>query len=259
MVQDKVGDLLIETGHGAHLGIVERIRQEANVDHNVRLDGHAVLKAKREDVNVHELLVGQLGKSHTQLVAERGGAQAARVDDHIGSVTHTLQLQALTLNRIGRGLPRLGNGMAAAVFAVATDQHLVRSLEKHDVAAHLAILERRDGIEQLIEQALAAQVASDGEMPAHTRIDTDELGKLGDQTRRQVVDAKIAHVLKHMHGLRSARTGHSGDDDDIGDALRALRRIHGISLLHVLPPKNKRGTQQPGSRAVNCLSSSIPP
>ena len=143
--------------------------------------------------------------------------------------------------------------MAAAVFTITTDQHLVRGLEKHDVTAHLALLECGNGIEQLIEQALAAQVAGDGKMPAHARIDADELSKLGDQTRRQVVDAKVAHVLEHMHSLRTARSGHSGDDDDIGDALRALRRIHGISLLHVLPPENRRGTQQPGSRAVNCL------
>ena len=164
-----------------------------------------------------------------------------------------MQLQALALNRIGRSLPRLGNGMTAAIFAVATNQYLVRSLQEHDVAAHLALFKRGDRIEQLIEQALATQIAGDGEMPAHARIDADELGKLGDQTRRQVIDAKIAHVLEHVHGLRAARSGHSGDDDDIGDALRALRRIHGISLLHVLPPENKRGTQQPGSRAVNCL------
>ena len=64
MVQNKIGDLFIETGHRAHLGIVERIRQKADIDHNVRLDGHAVLKAKREHVDVHELLVGQLGKCH---------------------------------------------------------------------------------------------------------------------------------------------------------------------------------------------------
>ena len=74
MVQNKVGDFLIETGHGAHLGIVERIGQEANVNHNVRLDGHTVLKAKREHVNVHELLVGQLGERHAQFVAQRRGA-----------------------------------------------------------------------------------------------------------------------------------------------------------------------------------------
>ena len=41
-------------------------------------------------------------------------------------------------------------------------------------------------------------------MPAHARIDADELGKLGDETRRQVIDAKIAHVLEHVHGLRAA-------------------------------------------------------
>ena len=143
--------------------------------------------------------------------------------------------------------------MTAAIFAVATNQHLVRSLQEHDVAAHLALFERGDRIEQLVKQSLATQIAGDSEMPAHARIDADELGKLGDETWRQVIDAKIAHVLEHVHGLRAARSGHSGDDDDIGDALRALRRIHGISLLHVLPPENKRGTQQPGSRAVNCL------
>ncbi len=46
-------------------------------------------------------------------------------------------------------LPRLGNGMtAAAIFAVATNQHLVRSLQEHDVAAHLAFFERGDRIEK---------------------------------------------------------------------------------------------------------------
>ena len=115
--------------------------------------------------------------------------------------------------------------MTAAIFAITTDQYLVRGLEKNDVAAHLALLECGNGIEQLIEQALAAQVAGDGKVPTHTRIDANELSKLGNQTRGQVIDTKIAHVLEHMHGLRSARSGHSGDDDDIGDALRALRRI----------------------------------
>ena len=89
-------------------------------------------------------------------------------------------------------------------------------------------------------------------MPAHARIDADELGKLGDETWRQVIDAKIAHVLEHVHGLRAARSGHSGDDDDIGDALRALRRIHGISLLHVCLLKQARDPAS-GSRAINCL------
>ena len=41
-------------------------------------------------------------------------------------------------------------------------------------------------------------------MPAHARIDADELGKLGDETWRQVIDAKIAHVLEHVHGLCAA-------------------------------------------------------
>ena len=203
-------------------------------------------------MDVHELLVGQLGKCHTQLVAQRRGAQTARVDNHIGSIAHALQLKALALNGIGRSLPRLGNGMTAAIFAVATNQHLVRSLQEHDVAAHLALFESGDRIEQLVKQSLATQIAGDGKVPTHARIDANELGKLGNQTRRQVINAKIAHILEHVHGLCAARSGHSGDDDDIGDALRALRRIHGISLLHVCLLKQARDPAS-GSRAITCL------
>ena len=111
-----------------------------------------------------------------------------------------------------------------------------------------------DAAKRSMEARTAPRALRPGlQLQLQDQLAADEFGKLGDQTRRQVVDAKVAHVLEHMHGLRSARSRHSGDDDDIGDALRALRRIHGISLLHVLPPENKRGTQQPGSRAVNCL------
>ena len=142
--------------------------------------------------------------------------------------------------------------MPATVFAIPANQHLVRRLEKHDVAAHLVLFQCGNSIEQLIEQALATKIAGDGKVPAHARIDANELCKLGNQAWGQVVDTKIAHVLKHMHGLRSARAGHSGDDNDIGDTLRALRRIHGISLLHVCLLKQARDPAS-GSRAINCL------
>ena len=80
-------------------------------------------------------------------------------------------------------------------------------IDAHKVLHHLLGrhgVERGDRIEQLVKQSLATQIAGDGEMPAHARIDADELGKLGDETRRQVIDAKIAHVLEHVHGLCAA-------------------------------------------------------
>ena len=55
-----------------------------------------------------------------------------------------------------------------------------------------------DSVEQLVEQPLAAQVTGDRQMPAHARVDAYELGKLQDEARREIVDAKIAHVLEDV-------------------------------------------------------------
>ena len=86
------------------------------------------------------------------------------------------------------------------------------------------VAQRLDGVEQLIEEPLAAQVARNAQMAPHARVDTNDLGELHDEAWGQIVDAEITHVLKHVHGLRAAGTGHAGDDDDIGDAVGVLGR-----------------------------------
>ena len=79
-----------------------------------------------------------------------------------------------------------------------------------------------DGIEQLVEEPLAAQVARDGQVTAHAGVDAHDLGQLQDEAGRQVIDAEVAHVLEHVHGLRAARAGHAGDDHDVGHAVGEL-------------------------------------
>ena len=81
-----------------------------------------------------------------------------------------------------------------------------------------------DGVEQLVEQPLAAQVARHAEMAADAGVDADDLRELQDEAGRQVVDAEIPHVLEHVHGLRAAGAGHAGDDDDVGHAVGELGR-----------------------------------
>ena len=224
MLDDEIGDLLVQTRQRAHLGIVEGVGQEADVDHEVGLHGHAVLEAEREDVNVHELLVGQLGERGLQAFAQGRRAHTAGVDDHIGPVADAGQRHALALDRIGRGVPALGERMAAAVLAIAADQDLVRSLEEQHLAGHLMVAQGLDGVEQLVEQPLAAQVARHAEMAADAGVDADDLRELQDEAGRQVVDAEIPHVLEHVHGLRAAGAGHAGDDDDVGHAVGELGR-----------------------------------
>ena len=81
--------------HGAHLRVVEGIRQEAHVDHKIGLHGHAVLEAEREDGDLQELLVGKLRESAAKARAEFFGGQRGGVDDEVGRVAHGAQLAAL--------------------------------------------------------------------------------------------------------------------------------------------------------------------
>ena len=79
-----------------------------------------------------------------------------------------------------------------------------------------------DNIEKLVEEPLASKVARYGKVPANTRVNAHHLGDLHNEARRQVVDAEVAHVFKHMHGLRASRAGHTGDDYHVGNAVGKL-------------------------------------
>ncbi len=60
--------------------------------------------------------------------------------------------------------------MTAAILAVSANKHLVRSLEEQYLAGHLMVAQRLDGVEQLIEEPLAAQVARNAQMAPNARV-----------------------------------------------------------------------------------------
>ena len=74
-------------------------------------------------------------------------------------------------------------------------------------------------VEQLVEEALAAQVAHDGEVAAHARVNAHHLREREQKARRQVVNDVVAEVLEGVHGLGAAGAAHTRDDHDVGDRL----------------------------------------
>ena len=232
VVEHEIRHLGVEARQRAHFGIVKRVGQKAHVDHEVRLDGHAVLKAEREHVHVHELLGGELGERGLQALAQRRGAHAARVDDHVRAVADARKRHALALDGVGSGVAARGERVPAAILAVAADEHLVRRLEEHHLAGHLVVAQRLDRVEELIEQALAAQVARHAQVAANAGVDADDLGELQDEARREIIDAVVPHVLECVHGLRAAGAGHAGDDDNVGNAVGELRRGDAVRICH---------------------------
>ena len=76
---------------------------------------------------------------------------------------------------------------------------------------------------ELVEKALAAQVADYGEMASHARVDAHHAGQGQKQRGGQVVDDIVAQVLEGVHGLGAAGAAHAGDDHDVGDVLCLLQ------------------------------------
>ena len=70
IAEDEVAHELVVAGERAHLRVIEGVGQETDVDHEVRLDGHAVLEAKGEDGHLHELLVRQFREGAAQADAQ---------------------------------------------------------------------------------------------------------------------------------------------------------------------------------------------
>mgnify|MGYP000423469970 CR=1 FL=1 len=137
MLDHEVRHHCIEARECPHFGVVEGIGQEADVNHEIGLDGQAVFEAEREHMDIHELLVGQLGKSGLETLAQGGRAHAARIDDHVGSFADARKGDALTLDGICRGIALLREWMATTILTVPADEHLIGGLEEHDLAGHL--------------------------------------------------------------------------------------------------------------------------
>ena len=185
-----------------------------------------MLEAKREDVHVEELLLGELGEGRAEARTQGGGTHVACVDDEVGHRARVLELPALALDGVLDGLAGDRERVAAAVLVVAAHENLVGGVQEEELAGELVLAELADGVRELVEEALAAQVAGHGQVAAHARVDSHELRELRDKARREVVDAEVAHVLEAVQGLRAARAGHARDDHDVGDAVAALGVAH---------------------------------
>ncbi len=225
----EVAHLLVVAGEGAHLGVVEGVGQEAHVDHEVGLGRHAVLEAEREHAHVEQLLVRELRERVLDAAAQGGRPEVAGVDHLVGPVAHGRELDALARDGALQGLAGVRDGVATARLLVAAHEDLVRAVEEQHLDRELVLAQLTDGVVQLVEQPLAPEVARDGQVAPHARVDAHDVGKVEHQARGQVVDAVVAHVLEHVHGLRAAAARHARDDHDVRDAIAFSRGAHDLS------------------------------
>ena len=180
-------------------------------------------------MHVHELLVRELREVPADPAAELVGPHAGRVDHEVGDGLYALELPALAGNGVRHALPLAHERVAAAVLVVATHELLVGAVQEEDLVGIVVVGQGREGVAHLVEEALGADVAGNGQVAAHVLVYPHHLGYLDDQARREVVYAVVAHVLEDVHGLGAAAAAHAGDDHDVRHAVA----LGGISHLQV--------------------------
>ena len=206
-------------------------------------------------MHLEQLLVGELGEERLDATTQLDGAPAGGVDHIVGAVAHVGELDALAADGVGVGLALARDGVAAAHGAVAAAQRLVGGVEIEDLVGDVVVGEGVERVEQLVEEALAAQVAHDGEVATHTRVNAHHLREREQKARRQVVNDVVAEVLEGVHGLGAAGAAHARDDHDVGNRLALGGAVSDLrGRFGVVPVGRRAGGCRVSRRCVGCLS-----
>ena len=217
-VEEGAGGLLAEheVAHGgvearqrAQLLDPVRVGQEAAVEDEVGVEGHAVLVPEGHHRRAHarlRLVAEQLGDPLAQLV----DVQLAGVDDDVGPGPHRLEESALVDD--GLGHLALGDGMAAPGALEPAHQDVLGGVEVDELDPVALGPQGVDGGKGLFHPGPPApadhqgDAVLDGPGPAHHG------GHLAQQRRGHVVDHVPAGVLEGGRRGRPPRPGHAGDD-----------------------------------------------
>ena len=215
LAQDVVAHRLVEAGERAQLVDPERVGQEPAVEHEVGVEGQAVLVPERQQRRLHRrgrlVALEQVPHPPAQLVdVERG-----RVDDDVRRVLDRVEQRPLALD--GRHQQLLaapaGQRVPAPGRLVAADQAVGRGVEEQH--PHLGPGGPQPG-QRGQDLVLVVPGADDERHPVDLRPrGLGQLDHLGHQLGRQVVDHEPAEVLQVVGRQAAAGPGEARDDDEL--------------------------------------------
>ena len=230
VARDVLDDPRVEPGERAQLGLVVRVGQEAHVEQQVGVARRAVLEAERQEGDGEAAGLGPLEHLARDLAAQHRGAQARRVDEHVGARLDRLEQLRLAPDAVD-DVALLGQRVPAARLLVAREQRLLAGAQEQHAVRDARRVELVEHLGELLEVGAAAQVGDDGRaLHLGPRVG-EQVGQRADHLRRQVVHAEVARVLEHLHrqGLAGARE--AGDDDEVLETRLGLTvAVHGGSV-----------------------------
>src|SRR5215212_1575304 len=208
---DVLADRLVEPGQRTQLVDVMRVRQETDVESEIRVERRAVLEAEGEDGECELILLGvpadQLGRDPAP---EHATGQRRRVDHDVRALPQRGQPLALRPDPVDDP-PAARQRMPAARLPVAMKQGLLIGLEEDHLEVEPAGGELVEDRKQVLEVLAASHVGDDrGLLDAAAGV-AEELPQAADHPRRQVVHAEVAAVLEGGDRLRLTGPRVAGD------------------------------------------------
>ena len=210
--EDVLADRVGQAGQPAKLGDVEGVLHEADVEHEVGLERQSVLVAEADQLD--RQLVGPAHRSELreQPLAELAQRQVRGVDDDVGIGADRLQPPALLEDRAGDpgrrradgggGSPRSG-GSARPRAPRGTRPAAGRDPPARRASRRARSARRRPARRRRSRPREALPIRC------------HEVGELGQQLGRQVVDDRVAEVLEELRGGGLAAARQAAEDDDV--------------------------------------------
>ncbi len=201
---DEPDDPLVVAGQRAQLGLVVRVGQEADVEHQVRVAAGPYLKPKLSNVRPAARGVCAGSSSSASLRRSIAAVRPVGVDDHVRALAQWRQQRRARGDPVGDAARRRER-VAAAGLLVAGEQRRLVGLEEQHAVLDPALAQVVEHRRQALEVAPATDVGDDRRARHLRAAVREQLDQRPDHLRGQIVHAEVALVLERRHRGRLAR------------------------------------------------------
>ena len=256
---EKIGDRLVAAGAAAQRGNEVRVRQAADVEHQIGVHRNPVLEPETEKRDYEARASTLPGESHEEM-AQLVNRHVRRVDDFVGQRPDQIQPLTLVPDPLGHR-PIRRQRMRAPRFAEPPDERRVARFQKNQdwvQPRHLPKL--LEDLRKRRQEAALAHVDDDGDFLDVSAGTLRQLRERRDERGRQVVDAEVAEIFQRADRLRLSRTGQPGQHDERrSGARRALALAAGFwprTLRRLTPCRRLGAAQREPPDSISSSSSS---
>ncbi len=190
-----------------------RVRQAPHVEHEVRIERHAVLVAKTHQVDHHFRPGSSVARHPHENVAQLVHRQVRGVEDQVRHRADGIELLPLLGNALAGG--SIGRQrMRAPRLAEPAHERGIAGFEEDERRLHVALrLQLPVDARKLGQEASLPYVDDDGDFRRGGVFAGRQLRHRGNQLGWQVVHAEVAQVLEGANRLRLAGAGEARQDD----------------------------------------------